>query len=109
MSITVAIYERDLRDAGACEEGIALWRSIAERSRRSKKGELRVKITWTRTHMLWFATAYPSFYAWCRDSGIVPQCSLRSANLGGANLRSANLGEWERDPETHYARRRKAA
>jgi len=70
MSITVAIYERDLLAAGACSEGIALWRSIAEQSKRSKKGELRVKVTWTRLHLLWFATAHPAFFAWCCDKGI---------------------------------------
>ena len=88
MSITVAIYERDLVAAGACREGVALWRSIAEQSKRSKKGELRVKVTWTRMHLLWFATAYPSFFAWCREKGIVPQTSLmraRVVNAAGAN------------------------
>jgi uncharacterized protein YjbI with pentapeptide repeats len=106
MSITVAIYERDL--ANACAEGIALWRLIAEQSKRSKKGELRVKCTWTLLHQLWFATAYPSFYGWMRNVGLVPQISMRDANLGGANLRSADLrgadlGGWARDDSTGYA------
>ncbi len=81
--IIVDIRESDL--AGACEGGIAFWRSIATMSKRGPKGELRMKVKWSVFHQLWASVACPSFFGWAREQGLVPQISMRSADLRGAS------------------------
>jgi len=86
--ITIRITEEELVKAGACAEGISLWRSIAKPS---KSGKMRVRATWTPLHQVWLAAAYPIFHGWLAEKGLIPRANLREANLREADLRGANL------------------
>jgi uncharacterized protein YjbI with pentapeptide repeats len=94
--ITVAITEAALRAEDACVDGLDLFAVIKAHQddvRRSEGKTPRrgLRVTWTRLHALWLATAYPSMAGWLVDKGIVPSVCLRGANLDGANLPFANL------------------
>ena len=51
-----------------------------------------LRLRWTLIEQLWLATAYPSYFGWLCDAGLLPRVHAKhGANLGSANLRSANL------------------
>jgi len=94
--IQVSIRRSELVAEGACSDGLALYDSILahqneHRGRRGLPARDRLVMRWSRLHTLMIATSHPGFHAWCVEHGILPQASLRSANLVGANLRGASL------------------
>ncbi len=94
--IIVRLRESDLVSAGACSEGIALFRSIIGQPEEGEavwKGETVWEGEWTRIHALWFAVAYPSFSNWMCGQGLIPIPSLSRADLFDANLSRADLSD----------------
>ena len=103
--ITVSIRRADLVAENACNPWLALFdvlkthqdeqraRSIGpEGSPQAARGpRAGLVVRWSRLHALWLASAYPSFASWLVERGIVPQVSLISASLRGANLDGASL------------------
>ena len=94
--ITVTITEAALRAEDPCIDGLDLFASIKAHQDDVRRGEGKpprrgLRVTWTRLHALWLATAYPSMAGWLVDKGIVSGVCLPFANLDGANLPFANL------------------
>ena len=81
--ISCNITAKDLERAGACSQGIELFRSLF--------GESLVVENWTPLHTIWACAVEPSFYRWLTDKNLVPFASLRGADLRGADLRDADL------------------
>ena len=126
MSCYVWISRKQLTDAGACREGLALFERIAdEQGRRTK-----VRIPWGPLAFCWLEADRRWFASWMFVRGIVPMPNLYGAYLSGANLSGASLSgadlsgadlsgadlygaslsgadlsDWERGPDG-YARRK---
>ncbi len=81
--IRVVLRRSELRAAGACADGRALFRAIAPRG--IWRGE------WTMLHALWLARDAPGYSRWLIEAGLIPAICYVSADLRSANLRSANL------------------
>ncbi len=90
--ITVTIHRSELERAGACADGLALYDAIAamQPETDARRGK-RLKVRWTPLHRVWLSAAYPSFWWWLYERGLVAESDLRWANLRGANLGGANL------------------
>ena len=95
--LIIQLRRADLEREGACREGLALFDAIKAaqddvRRATGRKPRRSLRVRWTLTHQLWMATAYPQFFGWLGDVGLLPRAHARSgANLGGANLVRANL------------------
>ena len=95
--LIIQLRRADLEREGACREGLALFDAIKAaqddvRRATGRKPRRSLRVRWTLTHQLWMATAYPQFFGWLGDVGLLPRAHARSgANLGGANLCGANL------------------
>ena len=95
--LIIQLRRADLEREGACREGLALFDAIKAaqddvRRATGRKPRRSLRVRWTLTHQLWMATAYPQFFGWLGDVGLLPRAHARSgANLGGANLYGANL------------------
>ncbi len=96
--LVVQLSRKELEQAGACHDGLALFDSVKagqddvrRASGRQPRRSLRMR--WTLTHQLWMATAHPSFFGWLGDVGLFSRVyTKRGADLGGADLYGANLG-----------------
>ncbi len=86
--IYVWVHRAELVRLGACSEGLALFDTIAKHH---KHGPSKIRLPWTTTHMVWLATAYPSFWSWARDLNVLPSLALIRADLQRADLQRADL------------------
>lgn len=84
MSITIT--KKDLQKHNACPTGMQLFDRIATTNKNG--GPTELVIEWTPLHDVWLAVAYPGFASWLRDKKLIP-----IPDLGGADLRSANLSD----------------
>ena len=103
MRLTVTIRESDLRERGACGEGMRLYRDVlalqggVRVTVRLRSGERVTKLRTDRVTLrlcvlaqLWLARDCEHVW-WLRDAGLIPTVQAPKANLRGANLRGANL------------------
>jgi len=97
VALILRLTRAEVRRAGACSEGLALFdelKALQDDARRTAGRSPRraLRVPYTLLHQLWAATAYPQFFGWLGDVGLLPRAHGPKANLGGADLRSANLG-----------------
>jgi hypothetical protein len=85
--IVVEIRRAELDAREACREGLRLFDAIAGLA--GTPGLLCVE--WSPLAQVWLGAAGPLFAFWLYEQGLVPQVSLRGADLGGADLRGAYL------------------
>jgi len=103
MRLTVTIRESDLRERGACGDGMRLYRDVLALqggvrvtvrlrcgARVAKLRTDRVTLRLCVLAQLWMARDC-EHVGWLRDAGLIPTVQAPKANLSGADLSGANL------------------